>query len=137
MKHVIHRNNKTSWLEIITDSIDIPLYITFGNGIEYGIENNVITIRNMEQETIKKVNEMNELQAILKRCLRNNTYDHDKMVKQFNRGLFQDIRKSMIEWIKEYDLIGNSECKRIYEDFLLEWYILILRKDREYYDRYR
>lgn len=137
MKHVIHRNNKTSWLEIITDSIDIPLYITFGNGIEYSIENNVITIRNMEQETVKKVNEMNELQAILKRCLRNNTYDHDKIVKQFNRGLFQDIRKSMIEWIKEYDLIGNSECKRIYEDFLLEWYILILRKDREYYDRYR
>jgi len=137
MKHVIHRNNKTSWLEIITDSIDIPLYITFGNGIEYSIEDNVITIRNMEQETIKKVNEMNELQAILKRCLRNNTYDHDKMVKQFNRGLFQDIRKSMIEWIKEYDLIGDSECKRIYEDFLLEWYILILRKDREYYDRYR
>ncbi len=137
MKHVIHRNNKTSWLEIITDSIDIPLYITFGNGIEYSIEDNVITIRNMEQETIKNVNEMNELQAILKRCLRNNTYDHDKMVKQFNRGLFQDIRKSMIEWIKEYDLIGDSECKRIYEDFLLEWYILILRKDREYYDRYR
>lgn len=137
MKHVIHRNNKTSWLEIITDSIDIPLYITFGNGIEYSIEDNVITIRNMEQETIKKVNEMNELQAILKRCLRNNTYDHDKMVKQFNRGLFQDIRKSMIEWIKEYDLIGDSECKRIYEDFLIEWFHLISKKDGEYYDRYR
>jgi NADPH:quinone reductase-like Zn-dependent oxidoreductase len=131
MKHVIHKNNKTSLIEIVIDSMGTPVYISIGEGNEYSIEGNVIYIRNMEQETLKKINAMNELYIMLKRCLYNNGWDHDKKVKQFNKELFQDIQKGMVETIQMYDNTGDEEIKRIYQDFLIEWYVLISSKDRK------
>lgn len=136
MKHAIHKGDKTSLIEI-NGSMIVPTYISIGEGVEYNINENVIHIRNMEQEDLKKINDMNELYMILRICMYRNTYEHDRRVKKFNRGSFQDIRKNIIEKIREYDATGNDECKRIYEDFLIEWFHLISKKDGEYYDRYR